>query len=77
MATKTDPEKIRQISLRITAKRRGLNLQRSRKTGQWWIVRDSARPDGGYVREIVAGGDDGMSFDEIERIIRPDAAMAS
>lgn len=81
--TKSDPDRIRYESLRITAKRRGLNLQRDRKTGRWWIVRDTPRPDGGYLREIAAGGAQGLTIDQAERLIRQEGfgretpAMAS
>ena len=59
MATKTDPQKIRQVSLRVTAKRRGLNLMK--RGEKLWITRDG---------ELVAGGPRGLTLDEAERLIR-------
>lgn len=61
MTTKTDPAKIRQMSLRITAKRRGLNLMK--RGDNYWIIN-------GHSGEIVAGGAQGLLIDEAEHLIR-------
>lgn len=64
--TKTDPDQIRRVSLRVTAKRRGLSLMTRRNA--WWVLRGD---------EIVAGGTRGLSLDEVERLIREDGLTAA
>jgi len=61
-------EKVRENRLRRMAKRQGFALTKSRRRdrlaigfGRWWIVAPALGD------RIVAGGDTGLSIDEVER----------
>lgn len=56
---KTDPDRIRLESIRMTARRRGLTLMCRGQS--LWIVRDG---------KIVAGGPQGLTIAEVEHLIR-------
>lgn len=62
---KSTPEEIRIASIRVTGRRRGLNLMKRRDS--WWILRDG---------RIIAGGPTGLTLTEIERLLRTRGALA-
>ena len=64
-----DEEKVRENRLRRMAKRQRLELQKSRRRdvraydyGTWWIVEPQSNA-------LVAGGELGMTLDEVERYL--------
>lgn len=69
-------EKVRENRLRRMAKRQGLELVKSRRRdpraydfGAYWLVKITGPGDNWRSRELVAGGDSGMSLDDVERAL--------